>query len=199
MVVSSTPLALEDTSTKRSADAAGLDNETEQEKKKRLLVEKALKDEEDKIKKSEEKAQQKLKLMEERQRQREDAKQARKLQQATPEGRGRTWINGLQEYITRCDDEGAHCRSSDCDLPPGLAKEYATTWQVKANHFKKLRSQIEKILSGEKSKDGFKEFMDKCERELKEFKGDLQRYKILERGYNKQKQKQQQAATAETE
>ena len=112
-------------------------------------------------------------------------KEQRQEEAKTPEGRARSWLQGLQEHISKCDNEVTYCKADDCPLPAGLAKEYAAQWQSKCNSFKRARTMIEGVLKGTKDSKNFAKVVGTAENNVKDFKSDLQRYKVLCRSYEK--------------
>jgi hypothetical protein len=157
--------------------------------------------EDEKEKKKKEKALQREKLQELRSRERDTIKQQRKDEAQTPAGRARIWLKGLDAHIRVSMDEAVHCRSTDSKLPKGLKQEYANSWSTKAASFKRARCQIEKLLNSELdgTNASFAKIVDKVEQEVKDFKGDIQRYKTLERGYVKTHEKKQKTSHAAEE
>ena len=120
-----------------------------------------------------------------------DAQRQKEMRQEsakTPEGRARTWLQGLQDHISKCDTEIAFCRSSTCPLPPGFANEYAALWISKATSFKRTRSLIEAVLRGEKTVKDFEKTVKTSEEAVKSFKDDYQRFKTLCRSYVRKKE-----------
>ena len=144
------------------------------EEKERLRVEKAaqkIQDREDAVKARREKQQ--------------AEKERREEFLKSPEGRARSWLQGLQEHITKGNSEILHCQSDNCFLPKNISKEYAATWASKVATFKKARSAIEKKLQQETLPADFKQILDRAESEVSSFKSDLARYRTLEKGYKK--------------
>jgi hypothetical protein len=115
----------------------------------------------------------------------EAARVARVQFAATPEGRAREWLQGLQAIISNCMAQVAHCNSSECLLPANLAKEYGATWSQKVSSLKRARTSIEKILNKEKTVEDFESVISNAEDQVKSFKHDLQNYRVLERGYKR--------------
>ena len=132
-----------------------------------------------------------------RKEEREREKEKRREYASTPEGRAKVWLAGLQEHISKCDAEAAHCDDkAKCDLPEGLRVQYKSQWQMKSKNMKSARTKIENILNGDATVPDFKKTVDAAEKDIKAFKQDLARYRTLERGYSKAKVKDAQEAAA---
>ena len=125
-----------------------------------------------------------------------DAKLQRQEAASTPEGRARTWLAGLQEHIRRADDEATLCKSTDCPLPIGLAREYASSWSTKSQAFRRTRAAIESVLNGKDVAD-FRRMVHRAEAMLTAFKSDMARYKALMKGYERQQTKDAAKVSAE--
>ncbi len=171
--------------------------ETEEEKKKRQRLERFEQQEEIKQKKLLDKTRARERTQEKRRLEREQGRETRRMQAQTPEGRARIWLNGLQSHIRVCNDEIALCNSPDCVLPQGIAKEYGATWSARASSFKRVRTNIEKVLNGQKAVQNFKAMADKAASDVKEFKTDIQRYRTLQKGYQKALDKKTRKGQAE--
>ena len=160
-------------------------DETPEDRQKRLRLERFEKAEREKEERQQKRDEDKDARLEKQRLAKEAAKADRVAQAATPAGRARIWLAGLQEYVRKADDEIKHCSTSDCALPEGLRNEYKNQWAQRSKNFKSMRTKIEAILNGSKETSDFKVLVDKCEKELKTFKADLLRYKSLERSYVK--------------
>ena len=127
--------------------------------------------------------------------QKEEFQQAKNLRAdhlKTPRGRAAAWIQGLQDHVTRAEREARICNGAGdetCHLPANLAKEYAASWTSKAQGMKRLRPPIDKTIAGDEIPDNFAEKIASAEKVVLDFKKDMQRYKTLNRGYAKDKDK----------
>ena len=153
--------------------------------------------EEQRAQRTRERAERAARAAEDRRITREKVKEDRKAEAQTPQGRARIWLHGLDAHIRSSRDEAAHCKSAKCILPKGLKQEYATSWTSKASSFKRARTNIDKLLNGEALPANFSKIVDKAELDIKDFKADMQRYRTLERGYLKSKEKRQKTETAD--
>ena len=109
---------------KRNASEAGLEAVSGPgDLRRRQLLEKLEKDEAGKQRKADEKRQKQKEQQEVKRMKIQEEKEARQAVSKTPEGRARTWVGGLQDHISKADVELVACKSPQCPLPAGLARE----------------------------------------------------------------------------
>ena len=177
-------LEIKDVSALPKAEVAPI--ETDEQKKKAELLERFEKAEQEKADKETKKAQEKADRIQRRRDQQEQERIARIAHAATPQGRAMTWLQGLQEVISKCDAANGHCKSDECYLPANLAREYASLWQNRASAFKRTRTSIENIMKGDKVVPSFEAEIEKAEEEVMLFKSEVFNYNNLEKKYKQQ-------------
>jgi hypothetical protein len=134
--------------------------------------------------KAEQKAIEKQAKVEQRKLEQERQRVDRIAYAATPDGRAKTWLSGLQGTISKLESEIMHCKDSgSCDSPASIAAEYAATFASKVSGFKKTRTSIESVLEGTKQVVDFDATISKAEGDAKALKSEIQAYRTLERGY----------------
>ena len=172
---------------KRSADHVDAEDETPAQKKARECLAKFQALEEEKAQREERKQHEKVQREQERAQKRKEQKEQKEEHARTPVGRAEMWAKGLLAYIGQAESEAKNCVSGSCGLPKNLAKEYQSTWDSKARSFKVTRTAILKILDSTELPEDFESRVDTCEKNLRSFKDDMQRYRTLCRSYTKAK------------